>query len=162
MDFLEKDLEDIICEAEINELKERGLSINGRIHRQLIIGHYGISDIVTFSRGLFVEDHKYRESSLVTVYELKKDTVDKSTFLQAIRYVKGIDRYLKNRGVSFGYYFNIVLIGKKISNDDMIYLTDLLTDEYGGRFVEYYTYSYSFKGIEFKQEQGYKLTNEGF
>ena len=50
MKFLEKDLEQIIFESGRDSLRERGLSISGKLLRQLRIGNYGIADLVEFVR----------------------------------------------------------------------------------------------------------------
>ena len=52
MDFLEKDLEDIIWNAQSTregreKLKSRGLNIQGKVFRQPNLGEYGIPDLVS-------------------------------------------------------------------------------------------------------------------
>lgn len=54
MDFLEKDLEDIIWNASQTdigreELKKRGLEIHGKMYRQVNLGDYGRCDLLTIS-----------------------------------------------------------------------------------------------------------------
>lgn len=150
MTFLEKDLEDIVFSTKNDFLMSRGLYISGKKARQLKIGNYGISDIVTVSR-----NHLYDRLS-ITVFELKKDTIGVSTFMQAIRYAKGIDSWLrKNKQIEFD--LSITLIGRTIDmNSDLIYLADVFEN------VELYTYEYEFDGIRFKQYKRYSLINEGF
>jgi hypothetical protein len=50
MNFLEKNLEDIIFETHENKLRDRGLEISGKKLRQLRIGNYGIADMITYTR----------------------------------------------------------------------------------------------------------------
>lgn len=174
MDFLEKDLEEIIFYGERDELKNRGLDINGKVYRQLNIGSYGRADLVSFERSYEYEyiptgeiDKKTggwnfleeKERKLVfTVYELKKDVIDIDTLLQAIGYCRGIKRYITdNRNFPFYVDFKIVLIGRKISlSSSFCYFEDLFKN------IEFYTYQYKIDGIYFKKERGYKLSEEGF
>lgn len=152
MRFLEKDLEQIIHESDRDSLKAKGLIIKGNAIRQLKIGNYGIADIVTISR----TPHFMGSSLCVTVYELKKDKISMSSFLQACRYAKGIKQYLNNRGVEY-YDVRIVIIGSEVDlKSDVCYIPDIFDS------VEYYTYSYGVEGIAFKKENGYCLNNEGF
>lgn len=149
MDFLEKDLEQIIWETSDEYLWERGLPISGHRKRQLKIGNYGIADIVTFER--------VSGCLNITIYEFKKDCVNVDTLLQALRYQVGIERYLKLRGVKTMPLFTIVLVGRKIDkSNDFCYIPSLANN------IHIYSYSYRFYGIIFKEECGYKLVEEGF
>jgi len=156
MDFLEKDLEEIIYNANKEELHKRGLFINGKLFRQLRIGNYGIADLVEVER---LSGQLY-----ITVYELKKDKIGISAFLQGLNYVRGIKSYIeKERGKSISVYFQIVLIGKKIdSNSSFCYLPEFLINFDGANFLTNYTYSYSVNGIIFKEESEYDLIDKGF
>lgn len=167
MEFLEKDLEQIIWEASDKELGERGLFLHGKRFRQLRIGNYGIADLVTFHR-----QERYKDfidgKLIITVYELKKDKIGISAFLQALNYCKGISSYLEKREFS-DYTLSIVLVGKSIdSSGSFIYLTDLIgnynnNDDKGHlNKIDYYTYSYKIDGLNFKEESGYSLIEEGF
>lgn len=149
MEFLEKDLEQIIWETDEQTLFERGLAINGRKYRQLKIGNYGIADIVTFEREHGINHMKF------TVYELKKEVINVSALLQAYSYVKGISSYLKFRG--WDYEFEVVLIGKQIeTSTSFCYLTDLI-DNF---FV--FTYHMDIDGLFFTPQINYDLKNKGF
>lgn len=167
MEFLEKDLEQIIWEASDKELSERGLFLRGKRFRQLRIGNYGIADLVTVHRQERYEDF-IDGKLIITVYELKKDKIGISAFLQALNYCKGISSYLRKRGFS-DYTLSIVLVGKSIdSSGSFIYLTDLIgnysdNDDKGFlNKIEYYAYSYKIDGLSFKEESGYSLIEEGF
>jgi hypothetical protein len=74
MDFLEKDLEEIIFNANLSELEERGLRMELQRKRQFRIGNYGIADIVGFERPYYHTHFKNHRKGSITVYELKKDT----------------------------------------------------------------------------------------
>ena len=118
MEFLEKDLEEIIFEADRNDLIERGLNIRGKLFRQLKIGNYGIADLVEVSR--FRKDGWHEGSQIeprlfITVYELKKDKIGISAFLQALGYLKGIRQYLRVRKPNIEFILHIVLIGREMT-----------------------------------------------
>lgn len=177
MTFLEKDLEEIIYESfnkdSGKELKARGLPIYGKIKRQLKIGNYGIADLVTFEKDydyiqepLYQVDdvnnktagvfHTYVEPKpIITIYELKKDKIGISAFLQAIRYAKGIKRYLNKYDTYFE--IRIVLIGKEIDiSGSFPYLVDIFEN------IEFYTYKYEVDGLKFYNINGCYLIEEGF
>jgi hypothetical protein len=153
MDFLEKNLEQIILETDNGLLQDRGLLIRGKKKSQVSIGNYGIADIITVSRDVIDEE------LIFNVYELKKDLVDHATFLQAIGYCRGIHSYLKKRGIR-NYRINVTLIGKKCLTSNFIYLPDIISNPYFR--ISIYEYSYDFDGISFKEISGYKMIEEGF
>jgi hypothetical protein len=172
MDFLEKNLEDIIFETDNELLSKRGLCIGGTKKRQVNIGNYGIADIISFDRFTDCLDGKTVEYFIkIRILELKKDKIDAGTFLQALKYCKGIKSYIEKRKLftSHQILFEIILIGKKIDlSSSFIYLADFLSggdNEYC--LHEYfelsvYSYSYEFDGIKFDRKHGYSLINEGF
>lgn len=181
MDFLEKDLEQIIYEANNEQLLS--LRLNGKRLRQLRIGNYGISDLVfvekIYGNYLFFDkiSLNYYERILdigleITVCELKKDKIGISAFLQAVNYCKGIKEYLLKRGFN-NFYFKILLLGRNIDNSgSFIYLSDLfdnnLDDESSVfcnnsiRDISFFTYSYGFNGLKFLEHENYHLCNNGF
>lgn len=150
MNFLEKNLEDIISDTPNYLLNQRGLQILGKKKRQIRIGNYGISDLITAER-------KSWHALELTVYELKKDKIDIQTFLQALDYVKGISVYLNKRQLLSPYHLRMVLIGKEIDHSNSFcYMPDFVD------MLEIYTYEYRFDGIFFTQHNAFKLTNDGF
>ena len=159
MEFLEKDLEQIISESSNFNLRQRDLPIFGRKMRQVRIGNYGIADLITVDRATdfdFDENKIIGSRLIINVYELKKDKIGISAFLQAIRYAKGISRYLEKRGIDFD--INIKLIGQEVDlSGDFVYISDILRYN-----VEMYLYSYKLDGLTFKRVLGYNLKNEGF
>lgn len=165
MKFLEKDLEEIIWNADKELLSERGLTLSGNLKRQLRIGNYGIADLVNFERPYYRYENNQRilfDPGFIQVIELKNESISISAFLQAIRYLKGIKSYLGKRNFDIrDFHFIITLIGRKIdTNSDMIFLPDIIQSEKIS--VEIYTYSYDIDGITFNEECFYKLQNEGF
>lgn len=155
MNFLEKNLEQIIFETPNDKLENRGLSINGLKKRQQQIGNYGISDLIT------VERDRVSDKLNITVYELKKDEINTGTFLQGIRYCKGISNYLSKHKEWISFEIHLTLIGSSIDKrSDFIYLPDILNTRYFN--FRCYTYQYDFDGITFKRHTNYCLTNEGF
>lgn len=167
MKFLESDLENIIFDADVLELKKRGLGSywsQAHTYKQLQIGNYGIADIVQFNRrNDIIHDidlHYIIPYIEVNVIELKKDIVNSDTFFQAIRYCKGILEYISERSCfSIDCRFNITLIGKSIDNSDFIYMKDIINSN--DFSLDLYTYDYKFDGIYFSREPKYKLTNSG-
>lgn len=180
MEFLEKDLETIIWESSNDELLARGLNFSGKRFRQLKIGNYGIADLVTMERSydydnLESEYSTRKKSIIITVYELKKDKIGISAFLQAVGYVKGIKNYIENRCLFEEYRveYKIRLIGRSVDDSgSFIYLPDFIfndveniTDYYfisRPLSLEYFTYDYKIDGILFNEVSGYSLVNEGF
>jgi len=174
MKFLEKDLEQIICKTDASKLQEKGLPLYGKLLKQVKIGTYGIADLVTIEKPYYNPYFKRHFKGMITVYELKKDKISVSAFFQAVRYVKGIQRYLEQRGhkITMGHFnFTIRLIGSEIDLDSsLIYLADLLPDYIGDysidsenrMFVDFYTYDMDIDGLNFTNEYSYKLTDEKF
>jgi len=168
MDFLEKNLEDIIYAAMqskegLQMLYQRGLSvfeygINTKTIRQLNVGNYGTADIVTVER--FSAEQNRRAYLNITVYELKKKTINLGVLLQVYRYCKGIKQYLSKRYFVEEVNFKICLIGSEIdTHTDWVYMFDFELPE-----INVYKYNYQIDGIKFSLEElsNYALTNEGF
>jgi len=170
MRFLEKDLEEIIYTTDRKFLKARGLNIKGKLLRQLRIGNYGIADLVSVNRPEYIvpngEDGWHAGYVDVTIYELKQEKITKDTFLQAIKYAKGLDSWFEKKhrlSDEFSLNINFVLIGSSIClNDSFVYLTDFLIDRNGCNSLDLLTYEYKADGIYFRSHSGYKLINEGF
>jgi hypothetical protein len=156
MEFLEKNLEDIIFETSTEDLLSRNLKVSGKRYRQLRIGSYGVADLVTLEKVNQFEDTILQ----ITVYELKKDKINISSLSQASRYVTGIKRYFEqnNKFVFTEIDYKIVLVGKNIeTSGDFVYLTDFLATS-----VDCYTYDYKFDGLSFKLHYGWKMKDEKF
>jgi len=158
MQFLEKNLEDIIFTTPNELLQERGLNISGSKKRQVRIGNYGIADIVAYDRGCFVPlNGGWHDETCIVVYELKQQEINVSALLQAARYAKGIQSYLKEYKGRH-YKVRACLIGSSIEQSSgFSYLADFIHD-----FMSIYTYKYDFDGIKFNREFGYHLLKEGF
>jgi hypothetical protein len=170
MEFLEKDLEQIIYETSSDLLESKGLEVCGKRYRQLRIGAYGIADLVTVELTNYLIHQGSKLCLIITVYELKKERAGISAFLQAVRYVKGISQYLNKRNlfnITLNVFYKIVIIGKEIEiNSDYIFLTDFLYYDYPnslqvGRLIDLNNYSYriDINGLQFKHECNYHLEN---
>ena len=164
MKFLEKDLEEIIFTTSKEKLSQRGLHMEGKLYRQLRVGKYGIPDLIEVDRHAVIVNNKFSHHRVsITVYELKKDKVGVSTFMQALDYIKGVKRLLELRSISVDVDYSIVLIGRSIDdNSSFAYLPEFLHNSEGCSFLRNITYSYGIDGIKFKEETGYKLMDEGF
>lgn len=157
MSFLEKDLEDLLLEANDELLDERGLTTELGLNKlnQVYLGNYGTCDMIGWSRGSVDSPDKIYQWVDITVVELKKDYINIDSILQVIRYVKGVEEYLKSR--KFKYNIKAVLIGKRIeTTSNACYLFDYLD------ILDVYTYEYKIDGIHFEKEDNYKLTDNGF
>jgi hypothetical protein len=161
MQFLERDLEDIIFNTPNEKLQEKELYIHGKKKRQVRIGNYGIADLITLETGGFLEGGDGRkgrhvEPPVITIYELKQQKINIGTFVQALGYARGVQSYLNQRRF-YGYQINIVLIGRELEkNSNFTYLPDFVDN------LQIMTYSYDVEGILFNSYTGYKLVNEGF
>lgn len=160
MDFLEKNLEDIIYENALTEegrrkLNERGLPIKGKVFRQLYLGNYGRLDLLTIHSKSYIN---FPDALIFDVYELKQGVINIETLLQAGRYLQGIKRILVESDHdlhSRELMFRIYLIGSEVDlNGDFALLCDCLCN------VHLYTYSYNIDGIYFTKQYGYHRTNE--
>ena len=165
MNFLEKDLEDIIWESENIKLQQRNLPIEGKKARQLKIGNYGVSDIITAKRHYklvpFISPYLK-----ITIFELKKEKIGIGAFLQSLKYAKGIKTYLEEKKPDVDFTIEIVLCAKHIDlSGEFIYLTDLINpNENIGCIdnISFYTFDYLIDGINFIEHTEYNLINKGF
>src|SRR6188768_3636169 len=170
MNFLEKELEQIIWESDNMKLRQKGLEISGKKFRQLRVGNYGILDLLTVEK-LYYSNFRDRRNDPylnITVYELKKEKVGISAFLQSIKYCKGIKSYLSKRKLGLKFKLNVVLCAKEVdTTGDFIYLTDLFTHEINTpnsniNSVSAYSFNFDIDGINFRSHTEYSLIREGF
>lgn len=171
MTFLEKDLEQIIYDADKELLAQKGLYIKGKLKRQVRIGNYGICDLMTHERPYYSPYYKGIRKGVITVYELKQDKIGISAFLQALGYLQGIRHFLRKRKLNYNYNYKIVLIGKEL---DLVstycFLTSFINDydldnhiDSDCKFlVENYTYNYGIDGIRFEEKSDFSLADSGF
>lgn len=162
MNFLEKDLEDIIYEnANTVEgrklLEERGLEFSGHTYRQVSMGKYGIADLVNIHA---YSDRIRKGHSAhyldVNVIELKKDIINIDTLLQAVGYKKAVEEYFDNYCSKAWDVLDVkvTLIGKKIEiESNFVFLLDELD------WLHAYTYSYSINGLHFEERYGWYKPN---
>jgi hypothetical protein len=162
MKFLEKDLENIIWESDNDSLPRKGLEIYGEKKiRQKRIGNYGISDIISYSRPVYLKNHGkggYElQKGTINIFELKKDKISVSSFMHVLGYAKGVETYLEQREKDDLYEIKMTLIGREIDADSAVtYLTDFVDS------LEIYNYKYGIDGLEFKFIYNYNLVNKGF
>lgn len=169
MNFLEKDLEQIIWESDNLKLQQRNLDIEGKKIRQLRIGNYGILDLLTVEKCYYENDFPYKQIPYlnITVYELKKEKVGISAFLQAIRYCRGIKSYLEDNKPNIRFKLNIVLCAKEVDiQSDFIFMIDMVSETYFPNQklnnIKAYSFEYNLDGINFIRKHGYDLTSKGF
>lgn len=158
MNILEKEIEDLIYENLINDqsylLTERGLPFDEMetFGRQINLGKYGILDLVGLN---FNRDNRNNEVD-VFVIEIKKGEINMNTYLQSIRYCKGLSLLFEKSCMI--PIFHQILIGTSINtSDDFIFLPDI-NDR-----VRLFTMKISLdKGIVFANEKGYKYSQYDF
>lgn len=178
MDFLEKDLEQIIYQTlksknGYGKLYKRGLCFSYdqetmsflKLKRQVGIGNYGTADILAVNRYQDCPVDNLEPFLEISIFELKKNIINIDTLLQVAKYYKGIKRYIEDyRNKCFDLHFNLILIGKEVDiNSDFIYLFDIFNSL---EYIHFYTflYDYNFDGIKFTETtlSDYKLSDEGF
>ena len=171
MQFLERDLEDIIFYSHKKLLEDRGLYLPSKLLRQVKIGNYGIADLIGFQRPFYNPYCNYVQKGEITVVELKQNDIDINSFLQSLKYLKGIKSFLEKRNSDNLYNYKIVLIGKKLNkNNSFYYLTEFANTDFMQNKINespffnlyIYTYSYKIDGITFIEELEHKVINEGF
>lgn len=157
MDISEKNIEDLIYENltpdNVHLLAERGLPFDEMncFERQVNLGPYGILDLI----GLNYYRSGKEKILEVFIIEIKKGEINIETYIQAIRYCKGIQVLLSKTCLTLK--FNQILIGTSIKKNDFIYLTDINED------VSFYIMKLSLeKGIYFNRENGYRISNSDF
>jgi hypothetical protein len=147
MNFLEKDLENLIIDTDKNKLLENGLYIGNKKIRQLNLGANGILDIVSYEK-------RYDNTNKVPViyiriYELKRDTVCMNTIKQLSRYYLAVSEYVKSRYLKseglFTFQINLVLIGSNFNFND----SNFITSAFLIKNLEIFTYSLQNKNIFF-------------
>ena len=174
MKFLEQDLEEIIYTSGRDVLEQRGLTINGKLLRQVRIGNYGIADLIQFQRPFYYgQEKQFLHPGRITIYELKKDQVGIAAFLQAISYAKGLREYLRLKKKSENYIIDIVLIGKTVDEkgsfcfiENTLCINNDFCDEKTNieepGTISFYTYKFDIDGLRFKDMSNYDLIDNGF
>lgn len=158
MNVLEKEIEDLIWHGITHDrvlLHEKGLYIHGYSHylRQFDIGNYGRVDLAGFHVGPKV--HGLRRVA-IHIIEIKKDIIDVDTFLQSLRYFRGISQLVRENFNDAWVDTRITLLGKTVDKSSgFIYISDLNPN------IELTTYTLDFKkGILFNSHKGYSLVDE--
>lgn len=151
MDFLEKDLEDILFNSDARTIRLRGLTcfVYNHIHRQVDLKQYGIADLITI--------HLNEKHIHFHVYELKNKVLNPAAFWQIVRYIKGVQHALskcnlKNHSLSVSG----TIIGRSLDlNTDLCFLPSIMP------LVSMYLYSYTLEGMQFDKVYN-SYTNSGF
>lgn len=168
MDFLEKDLEDIIYEAAQtkegrNFLLNKGLPIQstGKMYRQVHLGDYGVADLIDISIESIVRETNKMRFLYIEVIELKKGIIDLKALGQSCRYLTGVKdmaNSILNYNAFNECYFHISLIGSEIDysdNGSFLFLYNEIEN-----FADIFTYNYKIDGIHFEhiQHTWHKIT----
>lgn len=159
MQFSEKAIEDLIVNAlesgEGDKLIKRGFySLSGchLLFRQFNLGDYGRLDLATVAYNTEDQEIGAWKRIRINVIEIKKGEVNYSTFIQAIRYCKGIEKLLEVYHITPLFY--ITLIGTSMCQSDFCYLPDFFDN------LSIYTISLNLDtGIKFKTEHDYEIKN---
>jgi hypothetical protein len=170
MKFIEKDLEEIIYTSGRDVLEERGLLIEGELRRQVKIGNYGIADLISITKPFYCSGRTGKpelQMGCITIYELKKEQIGISAFLQVLSYVKGVYEYLKKRKKDHLFYVSVVLIGRNIDTTGAFcYIPELLqitsSSFFENGFFSFYTYRYEIDGLHFECREDFDLVKQGF
>jgi hypothetical protein len=168
MDFFEKDLEDIICDAlktkEGQEsLYDRGLEFTYssghlKFKRQLNLGAYGTCDIIISSKDDtdIHPDFIMQDSLTIEVMELKKGELDVNALTQVMRYVRGVERYMKKHHPKMRYNVIPTLVGKSIDLRDWVYMIEKVEG------LRVFTYEYRMDGIRFVEQSDYQSVGDNY
>lgn len=169
MNFLEKDLEDIIYDSlkedtvfgienpNREKLFKRGFPRlnfygNARILRQPNFGVYGRPDLV------HVNQDKHPQKDLyfldINVFELKRGELKVEHLMQLSKYLTAVKRLLSKLGI-YNADVKGYLIGQNILDTSWVFLYDYLMPD-----VNVYTYSYELDGIGFTKEYGWYSKGE--
>jgi hypothetical protein len=140
----EKKLEEMIYnqligETDIEELPFGGIAYEySAIHRQLDLGHFGIADIVAFSKYVF--DQRYT----IDVFELKKGKLNWDSLAQVIKYANGLRIYVGKYCAIKPYRINMYLIGGSVLSDNSF---EFITKNFPN--INIITYELSENGVSY-------------
>jgi len=144
MQLIEKDLEDMICLENTDELRKRGLNTfsHEKLYRQFNLGAYGIADLV----GISTTRQRGHLEVFITIYELKKDQIGFSALGQICRYQRAFDDKLSD--INAEVEITNVLIGSSIEmSSNFIYAAALIPG------LICYTYTFDITGLNFNEQE---------
>lgn len=158
MDFLEKNLEDIIFETAQTKdgriaLRERGLEfpLEGKLYRQVNLGGYGIADLINVhieTSSIPGTKNTFRELN-VEIIELKRGEIKQSALNQPCRYAKAVRTLAKMCSENIdNINVHITLIGSIVDSSSDTSFVYLYNEMEG--LVDIYKFSYKFDGIAFE------------
>lgn len=136
MEFLERDLEDIIIENK-HHIHERGLcKLYSNVVRQFALPNRTIVDLFSWE---VVDNVCYCQ-----VFELKRNVINRDAYFQIIEYHKELLRILCSSDFA-SFKIDLILIGK--NSCDEIWYSCFLGDN-----LKMYSYSYNYDGIRFTKD----------
>jgi hypothetical protein len=144
--FVEKDIEDLIMDSCPEKVRARGLDRfeHDAVFRQVNLGAYGIADIIGIN--FFTPEDGRTKVSSFTIYELKKDAIGFSAFGQVARYAKGLKEYCRKEFAQDYVECYMVLIGSELElNSNFVYAAN---EAYP---LACYTYKLSLEGLLFEK-----------
>lgn len=164
MEFLEKDLEDLIWGAIQNDMREelikRGLHIStqAKFIRQYNFGSYGICDLISFS----IERYRDKQYYIyIDIFELKKDFISYQTLDQSLGYARAcqlICKELTNASKNkkrFIPEITLNLIGKELEMKNNFSFVPSIFN-----CIKLYKYNFDFfKGLNFSLMEDFYITN---
>lgn len=159
MDFLEKDLEDLIYQTPIDNLKERGYrreSLLTHVIRQPNLGHYGKPDLVEFGWHWFSDPGMHR--AFIRIVELKKGAIGLKACVQGARYRVGLMHWIREMKpfIEDDSSIEVLMIGRELDLSDNVFLMAEL------EHFEFMTYSYDIDGLRFKKVYPGNYINTSF
>lgn len=160
MEISEKKIEDLIVECisngRLDKLRDRGLEDiyhYDRFYRQFNLGGYGRLDLVGMRYRHEPNSYGCEKYLDILLIEVKKGEINVQTFLQSLRYCKGIEVLLRKYNLKPN--IEICLIGTSVCNDDFVYASDFISN------LSIYTLNLCLdNGISFKKESNYSLIGE--
>jgi len=155
--FYEETLENLIYKnAQSKEGREIlhscGLDIQGKLLRQVTIGNSGRADLVS----VYINGREYGKHVVyVTVYELKKDIIERRVVFQIAKYLHGLICYFSKSKYAkdFTLKLRAVIIGSDYDDEKSYEALTWICPK-----LELYKYSYELTGLKFEKV---KPTNKG-
>lgn len=159
------DLNQILIKADRHELLKRGLSIDGKLYRNLNLEKYGTIDLISFS-AMYDNPATYipgisNKTGELTIIEATTGKVNFFSLRKACMSLDKIVSYRKSIKDFGEMNFNILLIGTEVEN-----LSETLSiwPPASGDLqrVTFVKFTYSISGLYFEEVASYQRTGEGF
>ncbi len=161
MKFSEKNLEDIIFSTPTPLLQQRGLDIEGAKLRQVRLGIYGVADLITVNKvyvDTIQEDRSVKRIPylLIDIFELKQGKISFETFVQILKYGRGVKSYLSKFHPNLDYAIRYRMIGDSVDENNSFYFLPSLFKN-----IKLYKYIYDYDGINFISQGKHNPIHEG-